>query len=268
MKKINEWKKPEISFVKKEFTKGYGKRSIAKLFKNKFGYTRSADSIQHCISNHCLDVERELPKILVFDLETKPMLNETWGIHEQHITIDDIVEDWSIMSFSAKFLGEDKIYYFDQRNKKRKDLYNDKQLVKKLRDLIDQSDFLMGQNIQRFDIPKFFSRLIEHEIEAPSPFKVIDTLKMARKHGFTSNKLAFLSSKLNKKYKKLDHGEFPGKKLWKECMKGNIKAWKSMEQYNKYDILSTEELFTILAKYDKSETVTTAMKVYNNKKKQ
>ena len=258
-----EWNKKEINFVKKEFAKGHGRRSIAKLFKAKFGYVRSEDSIQHCIGSNCIDVDRELPKVLIFDLETKPLVAETWGIHEQNVTLDDIIEDWSIMSFSAKFIGEDKIHYMDQRNKSRSQLYNDKELVKKLRDLMDEADFLLGQNIAGFDIPKVFAKLAEYEIEPPSPFKIIDTVKMARKnHGFTSNKLAFLSEKLNKKFKKLDHGKFPGKKLWKECMKGNKVAWKAMEEYNKYDILSTEELFLKLAKYDKTENVNLAVKAY------
>jgi hypothetical protein len=50
-------------------------------------------------------------------------------------------------------------------------------------------------------------------------------------------------------------------------MKGNKAAWAEMEKYNKYDILSTEELFLHLAKYDKTEIVQLALKSYEHNKK-
>jgi hypothetical protein len=60
-----------------------------------------------------------------------------------------------------------------------------------------------------------------------------------------------MTDKLCVKYKKLTHGEFPGFKLWAECLKGNIKAWKEMEEYNKHDVLALEELYVDhLAKWD------------------
>lgn len=263
--KSRKWKKPEINFVIKEHRKGHGRKSIAKLFKDKFGYERSESSIKHCLDTHALDIERALPKVLVIDIESKPIISETWGIYDQNINIEDIIEDWSILSFSAKWLGDPKIIYKDQRGKKRSQLYNDKELVKQIRDLLDEADAVLGQNVKAFDLPKITSKIIEHELEAPSHFKVLDTVLMARKHGFTSKKLAFLTSKLNKRYKKLDHGKFPGKKLWKECMNGNLAAWKEMENYNKHDILSTEELFTILAKYENSQLINDAMRVLDKK---
>jgi hypothetical protein len=81
----------------------------------------------------------------------------------------------------------------------------------------------------------------------PSSYKSIDTLKIARKYfGFTSNKLAYTTSALCKKYKKMAHSKFPGFELWKECLAGNTEAWTEMAIYNKYDILSLEELYHIM----------------------
>jgi hypothetical protein len=48
------------------------------------------------------------------------------------------------------------------------------------------------------------------------------------------------------KYKKQKHGKFAGFRLWEECMKGNKEAWKEMQVYNNYDVLSLEELFYIM----------------------
>ena len=63
-------------------------------------------------------------------------------------------------------------------------------------------------------------------------------------------KLEFLSEKLCPEYKKSDHSEFSGFRLWKECMKGNQSAWFSMEKYNIQDIVATEQVFLKLAPWD------------------
>ena len=129
---------------------------------------------------------------------------------------------------------------------------------------MDEADIIIGQNSDRFDLPRINSRFIEHGLGCPSKFETIDTYKMAtNKFGFTSNKLEYMTKKLNKKYKKQSHDEFSGFKLWDECIKGNLKAWKSMEKYNKYDVLSLEELFLKLAEYIKNTKVASALRAYN-----
>ena len=47
-----------------------------------------------------------------------------------------------------------------------------------------------------------------------------------------------MTDKLCTKYKKLVKRKFNGFELWKECLADNIEAWKDMETYNKYDVLS------------------------------
>jgi hypothetical protein len=86
-----------------------------------------------------------------------------------------------------------------------------------------------------------------------SSYKHIDTKIIASKHfGFTSNKLEYMTDKLCVKYKKLKHKEFPGHEMWTECLAGNPKAWAAMKTYNKYDVLSLEELYHILIPWDNS----------------
>ena len=52
--------------------------------------------------------------------------------------------------------------------------------------------------------------------------------------------------------KKLSHGKYAGFDLWKECLKDNPKAWAEMKKYNKYDVLSLEELYNKLIPYQSS----------------
>jgi len=192
-------------------------------------------------------------KILVFDLETAPILANVWGLWDQNISLDMIKQDWHLLSWSAKWLGasESKIMYMDQR--KAKDITDDSKLLKGIWNLLDEADVVLTQNGKKFDQKKLFARFVLNGMRPPSGFKHIDTCEIARRHfGFTSNKLEYLTDKLCTKYKKLKHSEFAGFDLWKECMAGNLKAWKVMEKYNKSDVMSLEELYTKLAPWDAS----------------
>lgn len=262
------WTKAEISFVVKHYKKGFGRKTITKLFNKKFiDSPRSVDSIKHCIDNHCSEIEKEIPKVLILDIETAPMVGYLWGLFDQNIPLNMIKKDWFILSWTAKWLHENKVMYKDQRGKKDKALENDKALLVPLWKLIDEADIILGQNSNAFDLKKINSKFLEHNLGVPSPYKKIDTYVLAKKHfSLTSNKLEYMSKKFNTKYKKQDHEEFSGFKLWDECMKGNLKAWKCMEKYNNFDVLATEELFLKLAEFDNSEVVASALRSYRNKK--
>ena len=155
-----------------------------------------------------------------------------------------IQSDWFILSYSAKWYKEDKIFYKDQRGKGRKSIENDKSLLKDIWKLFDEADVVVAHNGIKFDIPKINARFAKHGIKPPSPYRQVDTLQIARKtFAFTSNKLAFLCELLQVENKKLTHAMFPGFKLWEQCLKGNIQAWEEMEEYNKVDVLALEEVY-------------------------
>jgi len=260
------WDKKQINYVRKLNSQGYSRTEISKMFRQKFNLHRTPDSIKHCIQAYCSDSEEYTPNVLILDIETSPLVGFVWGLFDQNIPLNMLIKDWFILSFSAKWLGssESEVIYADQRNKKGKSLHNDKPLLVKIKKLLDKADIVITQNGISFDMKKINARLIEHGLDAPTHYKNIDTLRIAKKHfGFTSNKLEYMTKKLCTKYKKQEHSDFSGFKLWDECLKGNMKAWKSMEKYNKYDVLSLEELFLKLAKYDKSNTVALAVKAYN-----
>jgi hypothetical protein len=40
--------------------------------------------------------------------------------------------------------------------------------------------------------------------------------------------------------------------MWRECLNGNLEAWKEMEIYNKHDVLALEELYYKLIPWDNS----------------
>lgn len=191
------------------------------------------------------------PKVLILDIETAPMLGYVWGLWDQNVALNQVHTDWYILSWSAKWLDDppSKVMYMDQRNAK--NIEDDSKLMKKIWELLDEADVIITQNGKKFDQKKLNARFILNGMQPPSSYKHIDTLVIAKKHfAFTSNKLEYMTDKLCTKYKKLKHAKFSGFELWKACLAGNKEAWKEMETYNKYDVLSLEELYHKLSPWD------------------
>lgn len=181
------------------------------------------------------------PKILVFDIETAPLLGYVWSIWEQNIGLNQIKHDWFILSWAAKWLDKQPVIQMDQE--KAKDMEDDKAILKPLWELLNEADCVITQNGKAFDSKKVNARFAINGMGPPSPYRHIDTKALAKKSfGFTSNKLEYLSDKLCTK-KKSKHHEFEGFELWKECLNRNPKAWKVMREYNCQDVLATEELY-------------------------
>ena len=179
------------------------------------------------------------PRCLILDIETRPMEAYVWGRKDVNIGLDALKKDWNIMAWSAKWLGEKKVYYRDTR-----DCETDCDILYPLRELLNAADIVVTQNGQSFDSRKINARLLYYSIPPPSPYKHMDTYRIARKVGdFTSYSLGYLCEYLDTKHQKLKHSKFPGWSLWIECIKGNLKAWEEMKRYNINDTLATEDLY-------------------------
>jgi hypothetical protein len=185
------------------------------------------------------------PRVLCLDIETLPIEAYVWGLFEQNPGVSMMKTDWTLLSYAAKWLGESKIYYADVRYEK--NIRNDKKVAQGIWSLLNEADIVIWQNGDQFDRKKLNARFILNGLKPTVPYRTIDTKKLAKKtFGFSSNSLEYLAEVLNVKYKKLKHKKFPGFEMWRECMKGNLEAFREMEKYNKHDILATEEVYKAL----------------------
>lgn len=185
-------------------------------------------------------------KILFLDIETKPIIFQGWAMFNQNFGLEQIQEDWTILSYSAKWLHNSDVIYSDVTEKTEDDL------LEELHNLLNEAHVVVGHNADRFDIPKIRARMIARGFSPYSPVRIIDTLKIAKEEfKFTSNRLAYLTNLLCKNHKKLDHEKFAGHRLWKEFLKGNPEAIQCMREYNMCDVTSLEELFFILMPWSK-----------------
>jgi DNA polymerase elongation subunit (family B) len=190
------------------------------------------------------------PKILIFDIETFSMTVEAWGLRDQNFGLNQIVEDGYVVAWAAKWLNDppSKVMYMDQSKVKYK--MDNRKLIKEIAKLLDEADIIVSQNGIRFDSKWINTEIENHDLNKPSSYRHHDLYRIAKKYlNLPSYKLEYMSNKFNKKYKKLKHKNFPGHDLWRECRKGNKKAWEEMKTYNIHDVLATEELYNRFKKW-------------------
>lgn len=171
-------------------------------------------------------------KLLFFDIETAPNLAYVWEKYEQDVL--EFKKERHLLAFAYKWDGEKIVQSFSLAESRPRDL------VRKLHSLFDKADIICGHNIDQFDIKMSNAFFAKHRLKPPSPYKTIDTLKIARsKFRFNSNKLNDLGEYLGIGGK-IDTGGF---KLWDGCLKKDPGAWKKMKKYNRRDVILLEKVF-------------------------
>lgn len=183
-------------------------------------------------------------KVLLFDIETAPMKGYFWSKWEPRISDDDIIDDWFILCWSAKWLFGKEVFGM-KLNKKELKAHNDKRITEGLWKAIDDADIIIAHNLKKFDRKKANSRFLMHGMYPPSPYKSIDTLLVARSQlSETSNRLDYLAKRLGIEGKM----ETP-KGLWRICVEGNMDAMNTMKDYCDQDVRVLEDVYLRLRPY-------------------
>jgi hypothetical protein len=174
----------------------------------------------------------------LLDCETTPNLGYTWGKYEQNVIA--FVKEWEILTIAWKWLGENHTYAVGRYT------HTELEILDKIHRELCKADIVIAHNGDAFDLKKLNARFIYHGLNAPEPYKSIDTLKVARKHfAFTSNKLADLGKHLGLG-DKIDTGGF---ELWEKCIAGDLRAFNKMLAYNKQDVVLLEKIYLKLRPY-------------------
>lgn len=177
-------------------------------------------------------------KVLFFDLETAPLLAHVWRPWDSYIPHKAMRHDSFLLTWAVKWRGvrrvrSEAIGGEEARNQ------DDSRLVLALADIVRQADVLVAHNVDRFDWPRLNGRLLTHGIDPIQPPRTIDTLKLAKKNfGFAYNKLDYLAHELGIG-EKIDT-DF---ELWARAYKGDTKALRAMERYNRHDVVLLEGIF-------------------------
>jgi RNase_H superfamily len=180
----------------------------------------------------------ENPKLLYFDIETAPLVAYTWGAYQRFINPEDIVEDWFILGWAAKWVCSSSMYSYVVNTREVKKC-DDSRIIKPLWEMFNEADVVIGHNSDKFDIKRMNWRWAIHNYKPPRPYRTVDTLKEARKtFNATSNKLDYLTKSFGLNGKK-EHR----KGLFKECKEGKADALRELREYNEVDVLEGESLY-------------------------
>lgn len=161
-----------------------------------------------------------------------------FGMWKQNIGHEMLLERSYIMACAIKELGKPEVHYYENRTE------DDYEITRSILEWVDKADYIITHNGKRFDMPIIKARAVIHGLQAPSPYKDIDTLSIAKKEfRFTRNTLKNLCEELKVTNQKLSHAKFAGFTLWAECLKGNNEAWEEMRLYNEMDVISLEDVY-------------------------
>lgn len=219
---------------------------IINRFTQRCEHRHSVKTHPHCFNDKGLPKYLDgdtpkLPKILVFDIETAPLEASVFqkSIYGKFISDDQILSDWFMLTWSAKWLFDDDVMS-DRLTGREAINENDKRISTSLWNLLNQADITVAHNGDRFDTPNMNTRFIVNDLPPTIPYRTIDTLKVAkRQFGFTHNGLDALAKALG-----FDVGKLETRfELWKKCRAGDDESLKYMDEYNQNDVVLLEKVY-------------------------
>lgn len=185
-------------------------------------------------------------KVLLFDIETSPILGYVWSRWQQNVSSSQIEQESFILSFAAKWLDGDEIFSYILTPEEIQN-EDDSFLLEQLIPLLEESSVVVGHNAARFDIPIVKARALVHGFPPLLPFRTTDTLQIAKKEfRFSSNKLDDLCRFLNLDVK-MEHSGFS---LWKGVLHCDETSRQTMLEYNIQDVVILEQLYKKLISWD------------------
>lgn len=235
----------------KEKTKSKNGDSFWAELAQRFGY-QNKNSIRKAFNREVVlrggfSALVELPsiKIASMDLENLPPRGYTgWGMREQYISQDMIVDDKTLLAWAAMDAQTGEIVS-DVLTPKEAKSYNSKRLTHTLREYIDNVDVVIGFNWRDFDAKLLTTELTLHSLW-PVAYRTIDVYQLLRqKYGLTSYSLKFFAHKFGIREKTPNEGFG----LWRKCAEGNPDALQEMLTYNEGDVISTFEAYKTIAPY-------------------
>jgi len=195
-----------------------------------------------------------MPKIISIDIETAPMTVHNWTLWDKFTNINQIVEDWYVISIAGVDTGG-TIFYGDIN-----ELGTERNVLRLAWNILDAYDIIIGHNLDKFDLKKLNARFLYHGFSPPSSYQTIDTMKVLKKlFALSSNKLEYAVKHLGLEEKLTDR-KFSGHSLWTSCLlEGNKEAWEEMKEYNIQDAKITLDLYERLKPWIKNHPTLTLM---------
>jgi DNA polymerase III epsilon subunit-like protein len=187
--------------------------------------------------------QHDTPRILFIDIETKLIDLRAFGIRDQHIGINQIVNikqsAQGIHCIGMKWGGQRKVTVLSEWE------HGYREMIIGARNALDEADAVIGFNHENFDMKKMRGQFALLGIDYPKPPTNIDIYKTVRQMGFPSSKLDYIAQAFGIG-RKVKH---PGFQMWNDALDGCSKAQKKMAAYCAGDVRLTEDVYDRLRPY-------------------
>lgn len=178
------------------------------------------------------------PRILCLDIETAPAIAHVWGLYNQNVGLNQIVEPGRVLCFAARWHNQKQVMYWSEFHDGRAAMLDAAER------LLTDADIIVHYNGTRFDLPHLRTALALDNRKPVPPVREVDLLRVVRRvFKFQSNKLDFVAQQLGLGGKVKHEGH----DLWVKCLAGDPKAWDRMRRYNKRDVDLTFDLYDRLS---------------------
>lgn len=187
-------------------------------------------------------------KVLTFDIERRPGVYLEWAPRNSgYLGRDKQLIRSSTISWAAKWYGRREVLYqaiepCDSTFMQPEDTPGYVDMIRGIRDLLDEADIVVGYNSIRFDEAKVRGEVARLGLAEPSPFRSVDLMRTTKRMGWDYSSLAETLDALGLG-SKLAHQGF---ELWVDFMAGDPKAHSTMRRYNKQDVTQTERAYDAL----------------------
>lgn len=202
-------------------------------------FHRSPESIRWQLKQfHREAPQVQATKILLMDIETRPIKAWVWDVWKQDIHPSQVIEDWSILCWSAKWLFDDTVMGESVTPEEAKSA-TDGSILPGIWNLLNEADIVIGHNSKNFDIKRLYTRFFLAGMPKPMYFQNIDSLEVAKSNfSFTYNKLDWIGQ-ITGVGRKIETEFF----WWDKCASGDKKYLDMMLDYNKQDVQLEEEVY-------------------------
>lgn len=189
-------------------------------------------------------------RVMVYDIETSRVKADIWGTGKQYINHAQIRSQTKIISIAWKWIGNDEVYslHWDKN-------HCDKKMITTFLKEYNTASMVVGQNNNSFDNKLINTRAAYHRLHVDRFVKSFDIYRMAKRYfRLPSYSMAYMAKYFGLTLKQSHEGIF----MWEMIEYGTAEEQKEylskMIEYNKGDIVTTEELYMTLKPYFASVT--------------
>lgn len=233
------------------YSSSKSKQEVQQILAEEIGCTvRTVRNLAKKMNLHSVWQNTPNDKVLVYDIETSRLSADLWWTGKQYVNYKQVTKDPKIISISWKWIGDDKVHS-DTWDKNQ----CDKAMLEKFLQAYNNASFVIGQNNDMFDNKWIKTRAAKHRLMVNRFVKSLDIYKLAKSNfRLISYSMDYMAKFFGLTPKQSHEGIIMWEKVEKGTQKEQKEYLKKMVEYNKGDIVTTEELYLTLRPYFKTVT--------------